>query len=337
MKKIFIFLLCVILLTAICGCVTNEKQGELVLDDEITTKSYGGKKVLFVNSYHAELEWSRGIISGFKRVMDNEGVEYKMIDMDTKRNTQEDFILDAAKKVKAEIESYKPDVVVTADDNAFKYVVMPFYKDAELPFVFVGLNWDASVYGAPYSNTAGMVEIATVVQLIEHLSRYSEGERLGWIAGDSMVEYKDIENMEKLLGVTMDVLYYVKTFEEWKEKYKQLQDEVDMVLVWNNAAIDGWDDEEAKTFVLENTKIPSGSKDDWMIDYNLICLAKSSEEFGEWGAETALRILDGELPSGIPLARNKRGDLMLNLNIADKLGIVFAPSLIKNAEIIIKE
>ncbi|MBC8415438.1 MAG: ABC transporter substrate-binding protein, partial [Candidatus Cloacimonetes bacterium] len=46
------------------------------------------------------------------------------------------------------------------------------------------------------------------------------------------------------------------------------------------------------------------------------------------------KILDGTLPSDIPLQENKRGKLILNLKIAEKLDIVFLPSLLKNAEII---
>ena len=47
-------------------------------------------------------------------------------------------------KAKAEIDAFKPDVVIAADDNASKYLIEPYFKDAALPFVFCGVNWDAS-------------------------------------------------------------------------------------------------------------------------------------------------------------------------------------------------
>ena len=62
--------------------------------------------------------------------------------MDTKRNTDEEFKKTAALKAKAEIEASKPDVVIAADDNASKYLIQPYFKDASLPFVFCGVNWD---------------------------------------------------------------------------------------------------------------------------------------------------------------------------------------------------
>jgi ABC-type uncharacterized transport system substrate-binding protein len=37
--------------------------------------------------------------------------------------------------------------------------------------------------------------------------------------------------------------------------------------------------------------------------------------------------------SSIPVAENKKGKLVLNLALAEKLGVVFAPSMLKNAEV----
>jgi len=66
--------------------------------------------------------------------------------------------------------------------------------------------------------------------------------------------------------------------------------------------------------------------------YALLGITKIPEEQGEWQAGTALKILDGASPSSIPLVKNKRGKLMVNLKIAEKLGAVFSPSVLKNAE-----
>jgi ABC-type uncharacterized transport system substrate-binding protein len=47
-----------------------------------------------------------------------------------------------------------------------------------------------------------------------------------------------------------------------------------------------------------------------------------------------LSILDGKSPADIPLTENKKGQLIVNLDLADKLGVVFAPSLLKNAVVL---
>jgi hypothetical protein len=132
-------------------------------------KNYNGKKVLYIDSYHVGYAWSDGVMRGVKTALEGTGVNLKMIAMDTKRNKGDEFKKEAALKAKAEIEAFKPDVVIAADDNASKFLIMPYFKDASLPFVFCGVNWDATGYGFPYSNTTGMVEVTPVPQLIEQL------------------------------------------------------------------------------------------------------------------------------------------------------------------------
>lgn len=336
MEKILSLLLCVILLTTISGCVTTEKQEGLVSDDEITTKSYEGKKILYIDSYHEGYEWSDGITRGVVETLKDKGVELKIFRMDTKRNTEESFMKQKALEAKSVIEKFNPDVVITSDDNVFKYLVMPYYKDADLPFVFCGLNWDASVYDAPYNNTAGMVEISPTMQIINNLKNYARGDKVSYLAGDVLSARKEAENYRKVFNLSF-IEMYAKDFSEWKTMFLGLQDTSDIVILFNNAGIDNWDEKVAKEFVLSSSKIPSGTINEWMMNYSVLGIIKSPEEQGKWSAEAALRILDGEHPSDIPIAKNKRGDLMLNLNVADKLGIIFSTSLIKNAKSIIKE
>ncbi len=71
-----------------------------------------------------------------------------------------------------------------------------------------------------------------------------------------------------------------------------------------------------------------------MAPFVLVTLAKSGKEQGEWAAQTALSILDGTPVSEIPVTQNKKGKLIVNLVLAGKLGIVFPPSILKNATIL---
>ncbi len=127
--------------------------------------------------------------------------------------------------------------------------------------------------------------------------------------------------------------YWVKTLDDFKKAYLQAQNEVDILFMGNNAGADRWDQAEMEKFVLENGKLPSGSINSWMAPYSLMTLAKSPEEQGEWSAMSALSILDGTPVSSIAVAENKKGKLILNLPLAEKLSVVFAPSMLKNAEV----
>ncbi len=290
------------------------------------------RKVVYVDSYHEGYPWSDGVTEGVQKSLGDK-VELKILRMDTKRNSSEEFKKAAGERAKAEIDAWKPDVVIASDDNAAKYLLVPFLKDKERPCVFCGLNWDASTYGFPCSNITGMVEVALVKPLLISLKRYAKGDRVGHIGKNNETDRKEGYYIAKKFELKLDEAY-VDTFEQWKKEYLALQDRVDMLIVQNNAGIADWNDEEARKFILENTKIPTGALLDFMAPFVLVAYGRSAQEQGEWAGYAALLILGGTAPSEIPVSENKRAKVYLNLPIANKLGVKFPFELIKSATII---
>jgi ABC-type uncharacterized transport system substrate-binding protein len=335
-NKLYQIIVVGVVLLVLCGLLTACGSSTPIPESDQSSNApsaYEGKKILWVDSYHKEYEWSASIETGIRNVLNDTGIELKIVRMDTKRNTDDELRKNAATQAKAEIESFNPDVVIASDDNVQKYLVVPYLKDTSLPVVFCAVNWDALPYGYPASNVTGMLEVELTIQLIEHLQQYAQGDRLGYLSGDTDTDRKVVQICnERFFAGAMEP-YFVETFDEYKATFLELQEKVDILYLRNNAGIEGWDDEEAESFIGDNTKIPTGSSSDWMAPYVLITLAKSGVEQGEWAAQAALRILDGTPVSEIPVAENKEGDLILNLNLVEQLKVVFAPSLLKNAEI----
>jgi len=337
MKKnllVSLFLIVAFALGACAPSATATEQPQAPAQGNGSQPDFAGKKVVYVNSYHEGYAWSDAIETGLHTVFDGTGVELTIIRLDTKNNPDVAFGEAAGAKAWSEIQTLNPDVVITSDDNAQKYLVVPFMKDSNIPVIFNGVNWDASAYGFPTANITGMVEVELPDQLIELLKAYANGERLGYITVDTETERKvvDIYN-QRFFGGQLQP-YWVKTQDEFKDAFLTAQQEVDILFMGNNAGSDKWDEEEMKQFVLKNTSVPTGSINDWMAPYSLLTLAKSGQEQGEWSAQTALSILGGTSPSAIPLAENKKGQLIVNFDLADKLGVVFAPSLLKSAVIL---
>lgn len=306
------------------------------------------KKILFVDSYHEGYAWSDGIVEGIKSVLlsrviahtpknpdkKTAGIDLKILRMDTKRNGAEEFKQLAGLRAKAEIESFRPDVVIACDDNAAKYLIVPFYKDADLPFVFCGLNWDASVYGFPYQNVTGMIEIDLVDEILAHLEPYAKGKRIGVIGADNESNHKSVENYRKQFGIEPLQSYFPASFAAWKQDFRRAQEAVDMLIVLSHVGINDWDEADAKAFVETHGKIPSGTPFHWEMPYVLLGLTNVAQEQGVWTAQTALKILNGARPAEIPIIFNEQSHLNLNLRLAEKLDITFDPDLLKLAEII---
>ena len=294
-----------------------------------------GKKVLFVDSYHEGYAWSDGITAGIKTGLKDSGVELKVFRMDTKRNTDDGFKKAAALKAKAEIEAFKPDVVIAADDNASKYLIQPYYKDANLPFVFCGVNWDEKVYGFPYKNVTGMVEVTPLPQLIEQLQPFAKGNKIGFLGPDIATARKEAQNLKTVFGMTLTE-YFAKDFEDWKKGFAELQGSVDMLVLDSDGGLYKDQTAEMKAFVEANTKIPSGSTYDFMAAYALISYAKLAEEQGFWSADAAMKIMGGTSPADIPVAKNTQGKLIVNARIAKALGADLPFEIIQSADQVIE-
>jgi len=296
--------------------------------------TYSGKKVLYIDSYHPGYPWSDSITEGVEDVLKGSGVELKIIHMDTKRKKEKEQIEQAALAAKDVIESFKPDVVIAADDNASKFLVMPYYKNTSLPFVFCGLNWDASGYGYPYSNATGMVEVSLIEPLLSNMKGYAKGGKIGYLSSDVLSSTKEAVYYKKLFNISFAEEKHVGTFADWKAAFKEMHETMDMVIVGNQSGINDWNEAEALAWAQANTRVVSGTVYDFLTPFSVMGITKVGQEQGIWSAKTALEILDGKSPSSIPIVQNEKGEMYANVTLASKAGVVFKPALLKNATVI---
>jgi ABC-type uncharacterized transport system substrate-binding protein len=294
-------------------------------------------KILFISSYHTDKgEWTAGIKAGIDSVVSNRSdIELNTYNMDTRLKKSEKEKEKAARLAKQVIDSWQPDVVITSDDNAAKYLLLPYFRNADLPFVFCGLNWDASVYGLPYTNTTGMLEVQLIKQIIDHLSPYAKGKRIGTLRGDTLTNIKEQKHFEKHLGVSMNSRY-VTNLTQWKAQFQRMQEEVDMLVLGSIRALDNQSVpiEEVAKFVLKNTKVPTAAYDEFMKHISLVTVSTVPQEQGQWAAQQAINIIEGVLPAEIPIVQNIKAKRFLNMKIARRLGIKFPISLLQSSNLV---
>lgn len=297
---------------------------------------FTGKRILYVNAYHQGYPWSDGISEAIQHILKTAGVELKIAYMDTKRRTTDESKRVAALRIKTLIESFKPHVVITSDDDPARYLIVPYFKDEALPFVFCGINWDVGAYEFPYQNVTGMLEVSRLDEIIHHLRSYAKGKRVGFLSGEGFSEHKEQEGYEKHFNFHFEQAYFVNSFDEWKQQLLTLQNEVDMLILENPKTISDWDDQEAQKFIEKNIKVPIGGAHAWLAPLVLLGIVKDPKEQGTWAANTALEILAGASPKNIPISSNRNDIIYLNQKFARKLGITFSAELLKNAAHIIQ-
>jgi ABC-type uncharacterized transport system substrate-binding protein len=293
-----------------------------------------GKKVVIVNSYHQGYAWSDGVEEGAAKVLRGSGVQVEFVRMDTKRHGDEKAKKQAGLDAKAAIERARPDAVIVVDDNAVQYLLQPFFKDAATPFVFCGVNWDATPYGLPYKNATGMIEVALTTQLVDKLKEYGKGKRVGFLTVDTETERYEQRAYREKLKLQFTSERFVKTLADWKAAFQEMQTQVDVLLLGNFAGINDWDEAQAKAWAEANTRIPTGAMYDFMMPYAMLGIIKLASEQGIYAGKTAVAVLKGEPPSRIPVTANKEGQIMLNVKLASKAGVVFKPDLVRNAVVL---
>jgi ABC-type uncharacterized transport system substrate-binding protein len=262
-------------------------------------------------------------------------VELRIERMNTKWIVEDKCRKQAALKAKKLIDEFRPDVVIASDDNAAKYLIVPYLKNTDLPVVFCGINWNASAYGFPCSNVTGMLEVEPVGALVKHLRRHAEGNRLGYLSADTVSERKVVSVYNQHFFNGKMKSYLAKDFNHFKELFLQAQQEVDMIYIANHSDMPGWDPPKVEEFLVQHVTKPTGSRLEYMERFVAITVAKVPEEQGEWAARTSLRILAGSKPGDIPVAANEKASLTLNLKMAKAAGIVLPVATLKAASKVI--
>lgn len=272
-------------------------------------------RCLFISSYHQGYAWSDGVERGLRSVLEGR-CELKQFDMDTKRRKAAADIQRAAEEAHRLIESWHPDVVITADDNAAKYLIVPYYRDKPLPFVFSGVNWTAAEYGFPFSNVTGMVEVAPIRPMLESAIEMAGPGRAFYLGADTLTERKNLARFEeaaKEIGLGLDSRL-VGTAAEWIEAHAQAQRSHAFLVLGSHSGIVDWDTEQERVAqaVKSHSAKLSVTNHDWMMPYAILGMTKIPEEQGIWSAQAALAILDGTRPEDIPIIANRQWDVWVN-------------------------
>jgi ABC-type uncharacterized transport system substrate-binding protein len=290
-------------------------------------------KCLFISSYHTGYEWSDGVALGLRNTLRGE-CEIKQFDMDTKRHKDEISIKQAALTAKALIDEWQPDVVITADDNAAKYVIASYYRDAPIPFVFCGINWSVEEYGLPYSNTTGIVEVAPIGLLLTQASNIVGGaDSAVYIGADTLTERKNLHRFTLAAEDHRINLkgYLVSTSSEWIKAYKIGQNH-DFLIIGSNSGIKDWDATAVKQYVHTHTRKLSATNHGWMLPYTMLGFTKDPEEQGVWAGKAAIAVLNGAKPNEIPIVSNRKWEIWINEEIVKSSGIEIPDAFVMKAK-----
>ncbi|MBI2311403.1 MAG: hypothetical protein HYU77_02750 [Betaproteobacteria bacterium] len=299
-------------------------------------------------SYHSPWRWTDGQLEGFKEGLQGLPAEYKVFQMDTKRNSSPEAKEKMGREAMALIEQWKPDLVYTSDDDAQEYVAK-HYINKPLPFVFSGVNKAPGAYGFEGSrNVTGVLEQEHFVESVRLLKRIVPGVRKIAVVLDDAPMWDPVEKRMRaatkaLPDVELEPWDTILTFEEYKRRIKAYHGTVDAIAL---IGIFNFKDERGKNvpyqdvlkWTAENSTLPDfGFWIDRVHFGTLAAVTVSEREQGLAAGRIARAILaEGKAPSAFFMRPTVKGLPVVSLARANRLGIKIPSGVLLSAEVIQK-
>jgi ABC-type uncharacterized transport system substrate-binding protein len=308
----------------------------------------GAGKVLIVQSYHNGYAWVDDIDQGIVKGLEGSGIETKTFYMDTKRKTSEAWKVESGKLAMQEVQTFKPDVIITADDNAQKYFAAELAGKADAPqVVFCGVNADPADYGFPATNVSGVIERPHFAQTIDLFQKINPAAKNITMICDDSITSKMTMKFCQTVKTPLPVIAYENpsTFEQWKAAVNNAQDKADAIIMFNYHTVKANADDEQSLapkdvmdWTVQNSKIPVIHLLNFGVGDGALCgIAEDGREHGFLAAKTARTIIESNKKAGeFPVCRTHQGIVMLNLKTAQQLQIKIPYALIKTAQYIVK-
>jgi ABC-type uncharacterized transport system substrate-binding protein len=305
-------------------------------------------KILHIMSYHSPWRWTDGQFKGFKDALRGLDIEYKVFQMDTKRNSYQEWKIEKGKEARRLIDEWKPDLVYTTDDDAQEHVAR-HYVNKNIPFVFSGVNKDPKTYGFEGSkNITGAVEHEHFVESVRLLKEIVPNVRkIAAVFDDAEMWGPVMKRMKEKSAQLPDVEFVswdvIRTFKEYKRKIKGYPGKADAIAL---IGIFNFKDEggrnipyqEVLKWTAENSRLPDFSF--WIdrVHYGTLCAVNVSEyEQGLAAGRIAYAVVvQGRKPPDFPMKPTVKGIPVVSLARAGRLGIKIKSGALLSSEVIRK-
>lgn len=297
-------------------------------------------------SYHTPWKWTDDQLNGFKFALKDMDVEYNIFQMDTKNNSSDQWKRNAGREARRLIDSWKPDLVYADDDNAQEYVAR-YYVNKKLPFVFSGVNADPAKYGfTGSSNITGVLEQEHFVASVNLLKKLvPDIKKIAVILDDDNTWEGVTKRMKAELPHLPQVEFVswevINSYTKYKRRMLELQEEVDAVALlgiftFKDDAGENVSYEEVLKWTANHSILPDFSFWADRISFGTLCtVTVSGYEQGLAAGKIARGIIrEGREPGSYAMRPTLKGQPMINLARAKKLGLTVNTEILLSADVV---
>ncbi len=331
-------------------------SGAVLAASELSPAASGAReyRIFMVNSYHPEYFWSARQGSGIKDALLGLNVVSQEYFMDSKRHPEAEWLVQQKEICLAEIAKFKPDLILTGDDNATKTIATHLFGRS-LPVVFYGVNAEPEIYGlvaegcrqVPGGNITGVLErhhFNLAIHKLDVLCHVNDipFTKLYLLTDDCYTSGKVFESLRLEqwdFEIERVFLPPVATFAQYQSQIDQVNHPGNVLFVYNLQTIrdvDGnyVDYREILAWTRPRLNIPSVTFHQKYIEEGLLFgLPVSGYNQAFYAGLKAKKILLGAPPGEIPIEAPPQGVIALNKATARRLGLKVPLDLVLGAEI----
>lgn len=285
----------------------------LLLNGIGLTKSYAEQTLptcTYISSYSPDNPWQDRFFKSLTSALKNR-CHLEVFYMDTKQISDENTLKNIGVKAKKFIEKTQPDIMIFSDDNAVKYVLVPYFKNIATPAVFAGVNETSKPFNLPHqSNITGMLERINFTNIFNILFTLKPGHsHIAYLSSYGTSEEKALLSFHKTVKKHRIQSSSHRTFteEEWRARFLELNNNpsVDFILLGRINAFPSWDKAKNLAFVKQHTKKLVVSLNHSLLPFSTLGVTRSATEQGAWAGSVAIEILNGTAPNKIPIVPNR--------------------------------
>ena len=281
------------------------------------------KNVLVLNSYHKGLSWTDSIVKGIESVLhaDSRNIDLYFEYMDTKRYYDEHYLDDLYKIYKYKFRKNTFDIVIVSDNNALNFV-NKYHKELfpGTPVVFCGINNYSEAMVTDHSLFTGTVEEIDIKSTLEIALKLHPDITKVISINDNTTTGMAVKN--EVLGIAplfedRAEIVFVEDFniEELKDQVWKLPRNSIILLsvVTRDRSGQFFAYEESLAHIYSESSAPIYSFWDTYLGKGIVGgMLISGFHQGKSAAHIALRVLDGERVSSIPVARESPNSYMFD-------------------------
>lgn len=306
----------------------------LVLAGSIVHADSASKKhILVLNSYHKGLSWTDRIVEGIESALRTESGNFELYleFMDTKRYVNEDHMRSLYDLYRIKFKEKTFDVVIATDNNAFDFL-RRYHEELfpDTPVVFCGINnyKDALLEG--FALFTGVVEDIDIKDTVEiALELHPDATRIV-VVGDKTTSgiaiRQQVAEIAPLFEDRVDFVFYTDDFalEELKTEIRRLSSDsiILLTVVTRDRTGNFFPYEEGLAIVYRESAVPIYSFYDAYLSRGIVGgMLTNGFQQGRSAGLMALRILEGEAVSAIPVMKESPNRYMFDYEQLRRFGI----------------